>query len=104
MCICLSSIGADVEIDEAIMRRTLCEGAEEVWLSVFSFFDANWEFESQVLFSKSLRLNSLVIVAVTVLHTDINTTRRLLDDYVKSYLSLHGSAAYLLGYSQYHLR
>jgi hypothetical protein len=91
----LSSIGTDVEIDEATTRRTLCEGAEKIRLSVFSFFDADGKFEPQILLRKSLPLNGLVIVPVTFLHTEINPTRRPFNDYAKRYLSFHGNAAYI---------
>lgn len=90
---CLAGVGTDVEIDEATIRRTLCEGAEKIRLSGFSFSDANWEFESQILFRISLVLNGFVIVAVAFLDAEINTARRPLDDYAKSYLSFHGNAA-----------
>ena len=76
------------------MRRTLREGAEKIRLSVLPFFDANWEFESQILFRISLLLNGFVIVSVTFLDAEINITRRSLNDYAKSYLSFHGDAAY----------
>ena len=72
------------------MRGTLCEGAEKIRLSVFSFFDANREHESHILFCKSLLLNGVIIVAVTFLDADINIAWRALDDYTKSYLSFHG--------------
>jgi len=77
----------------------LCEVAKKIRFSGFSFFDANGEFEPQILVGKSLLLNGLVIVPVTFLHTEINPTRRPLDDYAKSYLSFHGHAAYISSYA-----
>ena len=61
--------------------------------SVFSFSNANWEFESQILFRISLLLNGFVIVAVPLLDAELNITWRSLNDYTKSYLSFHGNAA-----------
>ena len=71
------------------IRRTLREGAEKIRLPVFPFSDANWEFESQILFRISLLLNGFVIVAVTFLDAEINIAWRALNDYTKSYLSFH---------------
>ena len=93
MCVCLSGVGTDVEIDETIIRRTLCEGAEKIRLCVFPFYDANGEFESQIMFRISLGLNGFVIVAVAFLDAEINITWRCLNDYTKSYLSFHGHPA-----------
>ena len=89
-CVCLTGISTDVEIDEAIIRRTLCEGAEKIRPSVFPFLDANWEFESQILIRESLLLNGFVIAAVTFLNAEIKVAWRPLDDYAKNYLSFHG--------------
>jgi len=83
-CVCLSGVGANVEIDEAIIRRTLCKRAEKLRSSVFPFSDANREFESQILFRISLLLDGLVIVAVPFLDAEVNITWRSLNDYTKS--------------------
>jgi hypothetical protein len=88
----LSSIGTDVEIDETITRRTLCEGAEKIRLAVLPFFGADWEFEAQILFRKSLGLDGFVIAPVTFLNAEINTAWRSLDDYAKGYLSFHAAS------------
>jgi len=67
----------------------LCKGAEKIRLSVFRCSDANFEFESQILFCISLLLNGFVIVAVAFLDAEINLAWRFLNDYTKSYLSFH---------------
>jgi hypothetical protein len=88
----LSSIGTYVEIDETIVCRTLCEGAEKIRVAVLPFFGADWEFEPQILFRKSLLLDGLVIAPVTFLNADINTTWRSLDDHTKRNLSFHAAS------------
>ena len=89
MRVCLSGVGPDVEIDEAFVRGTLRERAEEVRLSRFVFPDANWKLETQVLLRESLRLNSFVIVTVTFLNAEVDTGGWLFDDDAKNYFPFH---------------
>ena len=86
----MTGVGANVDVDEALPRRTLYEGAAESCHAVRdSFFERRLEFEDEVLTFRVLPLDGLENSATTFLQSEINAGWRLLDDNSKGEFTAH---------------
>lgn len=88
--ICLAGIGADVEVDKALVWRTLHERTEQRGLSfAAACLCSHREFKTKISTLRSLFLDGLIDTAAAFLQTEVDTWWRLFENDPKIYLAFH---------------
>ena len=85
--VCLTGVGADVDVDEFIAGRTLHKRSAESRLPALpAGFNCYVEFEPEVFAGRTLLLRNFVSVAVPFLQTKVHARCRSLEHDAKRYV------------------
>src|SRR6476646_10366572 len=100
-CTCLACVGADIEVNKPRTRWTLNEWTKEIGRRTFrAGFCPDTELKAQIIGSRSLLLDRLVVVAAPLLQTEVYAGWWLLQDNAKRQFALHESPCALMSIFQ----
>ena len=86
----LAGESADTDIDKTRIGRTLDEGAEEIGsVAIAAGSGQCREFEDQIVDTRSLLLDDLVVAALSFLEGEVDACRRLLENDAKFQFTVH---------------